>query len=104
MDGVYISIEAQKSSGSLHFHAQVFVQSLHQHTCLQEIYDIMNAMFSVAEFCRYAEHTTRQVYADGKSCTKKRDQHEEAWPAYADSLELVFMPKYMSLRGNPAET
>ena len=29
VDGVYIPIEAQKSSGSLHFHAQVFVQCLH---------------------------------------------------------------------------
>ena len=41
--GVYISIEAQKSSGSLHFHAQVFVQSLHQHICRQEIYEKMKA-------------------------------------------------------------
>ena len=106
VDGVYISIEAQKSSGSLHFHAQVFVQSLHQHTCLQEIYDIMkdNDMFSVAEFCRYAEHTTRQVFADVICSTKKRDQREEAWPEYAESLELVSMPKYISLRASPAET
>ena len=37
VDAVYTSIEAQKSSGSLHAHSQVFVQCLHQHTTLWEI-------------------------------------------------------------------
>ena len=34
-DGIYISIEAQKSAGSLHAHAQVHIECKHQHTpCL----------------------------------------------------------------------
>ena len=37
VDGVYGSIEAQKSAGSLHLHVQVFVQCLHQHTPLHEL-------------------------------------------------------------------
>ena len=103
VDGVYISIEAQKSSGSLHFHAQVFVESLHQHSCLQEIYETMkeDSLFSVAEFFRYAEHTTRQVYADEDGWKKRRYQREEAWPEYAESLELVSMPGYMMHRQDP---
>ena len=32
MDAAYVTIEAQKSSGSLHAHCQCFVQCLHQHT------------------------------------------------------------------------
>ena len=38
VDAVYTSIEAQKSTGSLHAHSQVFVQCLHQHI---NIYQIM---------------------------------------------------------------
>ena len=41
VDAVYTSIEAQKSTGSLHAHSQVFVQCLHQHT---NIYQIMEKL------------------------------------------------------------
>ena len=37
VEAVYTSIEAQKSTGSLHAHSQVFVQCLHRHTCLLHI-------------------------------------------------------------------
>ena len=37
VDAVYMSIEAQKSTGSLHAHSQVFVQCVHQHTSLYDI-------------------------------------------------------------------
>ena len=38
MDAAYVTIEAQKSTGSLHEHCQCFVQCLHQHTALEEIF------------------------------------------------------------------
>ena len=103
VDGVYISIEAQKSSGSLHFHAQVFVQCLHQHCSLEEIYKQMcsNPMFDVSEYLRYAEHVTRQVYADPDGFTTRRNEIEETWPEYKTSLELVTTPSYLS-RQKPA--
>ena len=37
IDAIFTSIEAQKSTGSLHAHSQLFVQCLHQHTPLWEI-------------------------------------------------------------------
>jgi hypothetical protein len=37
IDAGYSSVEAQKSTGSLHAHSQLFVQCLHQHTPLAEI-------------------------------------------------------------------
>ena len=37
VDAVYMSTEAQTSTGSLHAHSQVFVQCLHQHTTLHDI-------------------------------------------------------------------
>ena len=41
IDACYTSIEAQKSTGSLHAHSQVFVQCLHQHTSLRDILNIL---------------------------------------------------------------
>ena len=41
IDAGYTSIEAQKSTGSLHAHSQLFVQCLHQHTPLAEIMQIL---------------------------------------------------------------
>ena len=37
VDAVYVAIEAQKSTGSLHGHTQVFIQCLHQHNSLTEV-------------------------------------------------------------------
>ena len=36
-DAAYACIEAQKATGSLHAHIQVFIQCLHQHTPLTEV-------------------------------------------------------------------
>ena len=41
VDATYISVEAQKSTGSLHAHCQVFVQCMHQHTPLTEIFQLV---------------------------------------------------------------
>ena len=38
-DGIFISIEAQKSAGGLHAHGQLHVQCIHQHTPLAVIFD-----------------------------------------------------------------
>ena len=66
VDAVYTSIEAQKSTGSLHAHSQVFVQCLHQHT---SIYDILEKLREtpdniIKEYLRYKEHVCRQVYTE----------------------------------------
>ena len=37
LDAGYTSFEAQKSTGSLHAHSQLFVQCLHQHESLAEV-------------------------------------------------------------------
>ena len=37
VDAVYISVEAQKSKGSLHGHGQYLVQCIHQHTPLADV-------------------------------------------------------------------
>ena len=37
-DGIFVSIEAQKSAGGLHAHGQLHVQCIHQHTPLVSIF------------------------------------------------------------------
>ena len=44
-DAIYVAIEAQKSSGSLHAHAQVFVQCLHQHQTLADVWREIEALW-----------------------------------------------------------
>ena len=82
VDAVYGSIEAQKSAGSLHLHAQVFVQCLHQHTPLYEIFRIQESTMKtiVNEYKAYKAAVSSQVYADLKSWEGRKDAVEKAWP------------------------
>ena len=43
VDAGYTSIEAQKATGSLHAHSQIFVQCIHQHTPLEEVLNVIRA-------------------------------------------------------------
>ena len=65
-DGVYISIEAQKSAGSLHAHGQLHVQCLHQHTPLTELLSAMEGRKSeiVAGYLQYKAHVCREEHPD----------------------------------------
>ena len=105
VDGVFISIEAQKSAGSLHFHAQVFVQGLHQHTPLREIYEIMrlDPTFTVEPYYRYVEHVTRQIYSDSVGWGSRREDRERSWPEYRDTFALVSTPAYLTARSGAVQ-
>eukprot|EP00973_Karenia_brevis_P044320 6139255-Karenia_brevis.AAC.1 len=58
VDGIYGSIEAQKSAGSLHVHVQVFVQCLHQHVPLQRLLRSykQNVIALKDEYAKYKRH------------------------------------------------
>ena len=61
-DSAYTSIEAQKSRGSLHAHTQLFVQCLHQHTPLVEIFARIRSVGGgemVDKYLRYKAHVCR---------------------------------------------
>ncbi|HIE71391.1 MAG TPA: hypothetical protein EYP98_15145 [Planctomycetes bacterium] len=99
-DGGITSIEAQKSAGSLHAHSQLHVQCIHQHKPLREIFkEITGGNRSLVEkYLLYKSHVCRQEYADLAGWQGRQQQREEAWPEYADSLELVSTPAYLSAR------
>ena len=81
VDAGFTSIEAQKSTGSLHAHTLLWVQCIHQHTPLADIFlkakDSANDL--VAKYLRYKKHVSRQIYAKVPS-EKEVETMEEAWP------------------------
>ena len=103
MDAAYITIEAQKSTGSLHAHGQCFVQCLHQHTPLQEIFSMAEDRLATlrAEYLEYVSHVSHSVY---KGQTPEEMEAgiaaaEAAWPEYQLDTVMTSFPAYQSARG-----
>ena len=101
VDGVYGSIEAQKSAGSLRLHVQVFVQRVHRHVPLHAIAQLSGEKLAglVEEYNRYKKHACRQAYADVDGWRSKKAEVEKAWPAYNDTSDLIAVPTYVQ-QGN----
>ena len=101
VDAGYTSIEAQKSTGSLHAHSQLFVQCLHQHTPLAEILEIMRGRQGdlVKDYLVYKGHVCRQIYAATDDTMKDRlVALEKEWPEYTTATEMIMRPEYLSRR------
>ena len=97
-DGMYISIEAQKSAGSLHSHGQLHIECLHQHTPLIEVMQLVAKRKDVVTaYLRYKHHVCREEYEDlsGWQDKKKQDYIDSAWPEYRDSVALVSSRRYL---------
>ena len=98
MDAAYISFEAQKSTGSLHAHCQLFLQCLHQ---LNPIHDIAKKIKSlgkhvVLDYLAYKAHVCRQTYPQiGAELEDNLWQIEKKWPEYQDSAFLISRPDYL---------
>ena len=98
-DAAYVAIEFQKSAGSPHGHAQLFVQCLHQHGSLQEIFAIAesNAAELREAYLRYNEHVRRSVYGREPAEMENilRDA-ETRWPEYKTETHLINRPSYQT--------
>ena len=92
-EGIYISIEAQKSAGSLHALGQLQVACMHQHTPLSEIVIKPEV---VRQYLRYKAHVCREVYENlGGWTNRYRRQVEGDWPEYVTYADLVSRYAYM---------
>jgi hypothetical protein len=95
-EGIYISIEAQKSAGSLHAHGQLHVECIHQHKPLSEVMQPENLKQLVADYLRYKKHVCREEYEDVDVWeNQRRVVIESAWPEYKDSTVLVSSRNYL---------
>ena len=102
MDAAYITIEAQKSTGSLHAHCQCFIQCLHQHTPLQEIF-AMGSTEIAAIRAAYLEYNARVMYGvyeghDPEDMEAGIAKAEASWPEHKDALEMITVPAYQQRR------
>ena len=102
VDAVYISLEAQKSSGAEHGHMQVFVQCLHQHTSLEEIFRLSHAKLAAlrAEYEAYNAHVCHASYAgqSNEDMEGRIAAAEASWPTHELDVTMTTVPTYQLQR------
>ncbi len=103
MDAAYVTIEAQKSTGSLHAHGQCFVQCLHQHTPLQEIFSMAEDRLETlrADYLQYVSHVSHGVYKGqgAEEIAAGVADAEAQWPEYKMDRVMTSFPDYQGARG-----
>ena len=107
MDAAYVTIEAQKSTGSLHAHCQCFVQCLHQHTALDEIFQLGAKKLEElrTSYLTYSGHVMHGVY-EGHSeeeVAEKIAEAEASWPEHKNEQIMIACPAYQRRRAVDAE-
>ena len=98
MEAVYVTIEAQKSTGSLHGHMQCFLQCLHQHTPLTEIFDMSASQLEELrrEYCNFQAHVGHSVYSGQTPSAVEAGiaAAEASWPEHALDTCMTSCPDY----------
>ena len=96
VDAVYMSVEAQKSTGSLHAHCQVFVQCLHQHTPLTEIFQLLETRLDALRtaYLRYNAHVVHTTYSGqtDEDIEAGIAAAERTWPEHAADTTMTAYP------------
>ena len=89
-DALFGAVEAQKSSGSLHFHFKLFVQRLHQYCTLQEIAELIQKGFAdVGECKNYMANICMESYPDADRHKRAAMELEKNWPRYDEHSEAI---------------
>ena len=107
MDAAYVTIEAQKSTGSLHAHCQCFVQCLHQHTALEEIFALGSEKLQELReaYLLYSGHVMHGVY-EGLSQGEIKEgirAAEASWPEHKEEQIMIACPAYQRRRASATE-
>ena len=104
MDAVYVTIEAQKSTGSLHGHLQCFLQCLHQHTPLTEIFDMCALQLDELrrDYCQFQAHVGHSVYSGQtpEEIETGIEAAEASWPEHALDTCMTKYPDYQRRRAS----
>ncbi len=101
IDAGYTSFEAQKSTGALHAHSQLFVRCLHQHKPLSEVLQSFTDRPELVEkYLKYKEHVCRQMFSSEAMVKTwdegRRVEMESKWPEYSEETALLETPAYIS--------
>ena len=107
VDAVYISLEAQKSSGAEHGHMQVFVQCLHQHTSLEEIFRLSHTKLAAlrAEYEAYNAHVCHASYVgqSNEDMERRITAAEASWPTHELDVSMTTVPTYQLQRATETD-
>ena len=107
VDAVYISLEAQKSSGAEHGHMQVFVQCLHQHTSLEEIFRFSHDKLAAlrAEYEAYNAHVCHASYVgqSNEDMERRIAAAEASWPTHELDVTMTTIPTYQLRRATETD-
>ena len=102
VDAIYVTIEAQKSTGSLHGHMQCFVQCLHQHTPLTEIFQLPQWRLEALreEYCKYQAHVAHAEYSGQEEAGIREGiaAAESTWPEHTQDAVMAALPAYQTRR------
>ena len=106
VEAAYVAIEAQKSTGSLHGHVQVFIQCLHQHNSLTEVWEEIERRGEqlVDEYKQFAAHVMYGTHSARPEVVEEELRRlGKTWPEYSDDWALVNRPRYLLQRNTPAK-
>ena len=98
LDAAYTAVEAQKSTGSLHAHSQLFVQCLHQHTPLADIMERLRTQHPgvIDRYLNYSAHVSRTVYEEvGEALEERLELKEQEWPEFKQATAMTDCPHYL---------
>ena len=99
---IYISLEARKSSVAEHGHMQVFVQCLHQHTSLEEIFRLSHDKLAAlrAEYEAYNAHVCHASYVgqSNEDMERRIAAAEASWPTHELDVTMTTVPTYQLQR------
>eukprot|EP00959_Pyramimonas_sp_CCMP1952_P150958 3159070-Pyramimonas_sp.AAC.1 len=88
VDAVGGAVEAQKTSGGLHYHFFMFVQRLHQYATLKEIAEkIEEGLVQAEELKNFLGEICCESYTDVQQFNRDRASLEENFPTYAEKTE-----------------
>ena len=90
-----------ESSGGLHGHAQVFVQCLHQHRALADVWAEIEtrAQELLPDYLRCSAHVTCGVYhAPPEEVEEALESLRPAWPDYQEDATMVTRPQCLVKR------
>ena len=95
-DALVGAVEYQSSTGSPHFHADIFLQQAHQHKTMEEIGAMMQAnLLHVDTIKEYQSYINDECYVDQKQHNAERSTLEASGPVYGGDSRLATMPNYV---------
>ena len=88
VDAIVGAVEAQKSTGALHFHYFMFVQRVHQYGTLKEIGEkLQQGLLQSRELTHYLSHSCCLSYPDLAHYEAHAGELEKHKPAYSETME-----------------